>query len=44
MKNLVTGMHIAVSRGLYTHHGIYVGSGRVVYNTPQKLDHYLMIF
>lgn len=31
MKNLVTGMHIAVSRGLYTHHGIYVGSGRVVH-------------
>lgn len=31
MKNLVTGVHIAVSRGLYTHHGIYVGSGRVVH-------------
>lgn len=31
MKNLVSGMHIAVSCGLYTHHGIYVGSGRVVH-------------
>ena len=31
MQNLILGSHIAVSRGFYTHHGIYIGGDKVVH-------------
>jgi hypothetical protein len=30
-KALSPGDHLAVSRGLYTHHGIFVGEGEVIH-------------
>ena len=31
MEKLFPGIHIAISRGLYTHHGIYMRNGKVIH-------------
>lgn len=33
MKNLQPGLHLSVSRGLYDHHGIYIGNDQVIHHS-----------